>query len=191
MDPSYIKRHVTMQDVLHRYGYLQSDQSRGRIPCPLHNGHDKNFSYKDHSFRCYVCGESGTVIDFTMRLFGLPFSDACKRLDDDFRLGAENYSPDGNERSEAVKMRQAMRVAEEAERIRFVESARCELERIDACRRETLWYKPFILAGEIFWPDGYRNALAALERAGAERDERAAMEYYEACQRKAKRKEAV
>ena len=80
-----IKESVTMRDVLSVFGIYSGSQNR--IPCPLHNGKDNNFSFKGNHFKCYVCGKSGTVIDFTMEYYGLPFIDAIKRLNDDLRLG--------------------------------------------------------------------------------------------------------
>ena len=80
-----IKDAVTMPMVLSMYGY-PTPHGR-RIPCPLHNGVKPNFAYKDHFFKCYVCGETGDVISFVEKLYGLDFMDACRKLDTDFGLG--------------------------------------------------------------------------------------------------------
>ena len=60
---------------------------RGRIPCPLHNGSDRNMSLQDRFFHCFVCNESGDVIKLVMHLFDCSYQDAIKRINDDFRLG--------------------------------------------------------------------------------------------------------
>lgn len=86
-----IKSSVSMEDVLTHYGFRPSRY--GRIPCPLHNGRDKNFSYKHKNFKCYVCGKSGTVIDFVMHLFGISFTQAVERINEDFRLGLSMEKP--------------------------------------------------------------------------------------------------
>lgn len=65
----------------------------GRIPCPLHNGHDRNFLYSDRHFKCVVCGKSGSVVDFVMVLFDLTFQQAVARLDSDFGLGLADRKP--------------------------------------------------------------------------------------------------
>ena len=92
-----------MQDVLERYGFKTSP--RGRIPCPLHNGKDANFSYKRDYFHCFVCGAGGSVIDFVMLLFDITFPQAIVRLSTDFNLGLSNDTPTPQERSELIKAR--------------------------------------------------------------------------------------
>ena len=190
MDASYIKQSVTMRDALARYGQIDTGREQGRIPCPLHNGHDKNFAYKARSFKCFVCGESGSVIDFTMKLLGLSFSDACKRLNADFGLGLDDEPPSKESRAEALKMREARRAAEERERRRFIEETRREMEAIEAARREKERMEPFILAGEIFWPPGYGEASRKLDYLEYLRDEKVAAQYYAACEADWERKEA-
>ena len=97
-----IKDRVTMGDVLSHFGI--TNKERGRIPCPLHNGHDNNFSFKPTHFHCFVCGASGTVIDFTMAYFGIPFSEAVKRLNSEFSLGLPiDREPTREERERAVQ----------------------------------------------------------------------------------------
>lgn len=86
-----VKDAVSMPDALSFYGFKTNRY--GRMPCPLHNGRDKNFSYKQKNFKCYVCNKSGTVIDFVMELFGLNFSQAVERINSDFRLGLSNSRP--------------------------------------------------------------------------------------------------
>lgn len=102
-----IKSRVKMDDVLAVYGIPTS--RRGRIPCPLHHGEDKNFSYTDKWFKCFVCGEHGSVIDFTMKLHGIDFRQAIMRLNDDLGLGLlthqETRSP-SRERSRVLAERE-------------------------------------------------------------------------------------
>ena len=91
-----IRQSVTMPQLLHAYGYPNGRFRR--IPCPLHDGEDNNFSYKERSYRCYVCGKSGGVIDFVMDLFGLPFQDAMRRINEDCALGLDMDGPISDER---------------------------------------------------------------------------------------------
>ena len=60
---------------------------RGRIPCPLHNGCDRNMSLQDKFFHCFVCNESGDVIKLVMHLLNCSYEDAISRINNDFRLG--------------------------------------------------------------------------------------------------------
>ena len=92
-----------MEDVLQQYGFPTA--RNGRIPCPLHNGKDNNFSYKGQYFKCFVCGEGGTVIDFVMKLFGLNFRQAVLRINSDFHLCLTSSKPDRAARSAALEAR--------------------------------------------------------------------------------------
>ena len=88
MMPNYadeIKSRVTMTDILNTYGF---HLVMGRMPCPFHNGKDRNFSVmRNRAYRCFVCGESGDQITFVERYFGLDFLNAIKKINDDFGLG--------------------------------------------------------------------------------------------------------
>ena len=80
---AHIKEVLTMNDVLSFYGYIP----KKRMPCPIHGGEHPNMAVTERSFKCFVCGASGSVIDFVMALFNLNFNDALHKLDEDFRLG--------------------------------------------------------------------------------------------------------
>lgn len=77
-----IKERLTMRDVLERYGF----DTRNRIACPIHNGTDKNFDHKGHSWRCYSHCGSGDEISFVQKLYGLSFQEALRKIDEDFSL---------------------------------------------------------------------------------------------------------
>jgi hypothetical protein len=109
-----VKALVSMEDILRHYGFPTA--RRGRIPCPLHNGKDNNFSYRDGYFKCFVCGEHGSVIDFVMKLFGIDFKQAVIRIDSDFGLGLTEIRPDPGERSKILEARR--REAERAKRVK-------------------------------------------------------------------------
>ena len=76
-----------MPEMMGRYGF-ELDRS-GFCKCPLHG--EKTGSFKSYSgnrgFYCFGCGAHGSVIDFVMKFFGLPFGDAIKKINDDFSLG--------------------------------------------------------------------------------------------------------
>lgn len=82
-----IKIRVSMQDILHRYGY-QTNRA-GFLKCPFHSG-DNTASLKvykgDRGWHCFGCGKGGSVIDFVMEHDGLSFQDSCKRIDSHFSL---------------------------------------------------------------------------------------------------------
>ena len=76
-----------MRQVAHGYGFNVSSKTNKMI-CPFHN--DTHASMQvypgDGGYHCFTCGLGGDVIDFVMRLFGLDFMDACKKMDQDFNL---------------------------------------------------------------------------------------------------------
>lgn len=83
---SELKASITMKQVVEFYGYPVSRE--GFIVCPFHA--DTHPSCKVYpgsgGYYCFVCNEGGTVVDFTMRLFGLSALDAAKKLSKDFGL---------------------------------------------------------------------------------------------------------
>ena len=82
-----IKQSVSMIDVCERYGIGLNRAGFGK--CPFHN--ERTASFKAYSgaggFACYGCHKQGSVIDFAMEYFDIPFKDALGRLNEDFSLG--------------------------------------------------------------------------------------------------------
>ena len=76
-----------MIEMLQHYG-IETNRSNF-CRCPFHQ--EKSASFKAYpgsrGFFCYGCNESGSVIDFVMKFFGLPFGDAIKKINEDFSLG--------------------------------------------------------------------------------------------------------
>lgn len=109
-----IRDTVTMDEVLSMYA-PQVPTKNHRCPCPFHDGHDYNFSYTQHGYRCFVCGATGDVITFVKEVLGCPTRvDAMKRINYDFHLnlpiGANSTSEISTEmlkRREARKTRDA------------------------------------------------------------------------------------
>lgn len=114
-----VKSRVTMTDILNTYGF---HLVMGRMPCPFHNGQDRNFSVKNNrSYRCWVCGEHGDQITFVMRYFGLQFVDAVAKINEDFHLGLP-IGEDARRQQSEEERRKAERSQREAEeRMRKIE----------------------------------------------------------------------
>lgn len=105
-----IKQSLTMGDILR--SYVPAEPRKNRIPCPIHNGADYNFSFNDSGYHCFVCGASGDVIGFVQQYFNMSFSEAIRQLDKDFAL---NLSLDGDtshynaERAKELRIQSALR----------------------------------------------------------------------------------
>ena len=119
-----IKSMVSMPELMERYGF--SLNRSGFCKCPFHS--EKSASFKAYpgtrGFYCYGCNESGSVIDFVMKFFGLSFGDAIKKINEDFSLGLPIC--------ERISLRQR-REMERSQRERQEERNReqRELERLD------------------------------------------------------------
>ena len=98
-----IKQVITVPRMLDFYGFDTGPKKR--IACPIHNGTNQNFGYKDHYWHCFVCGAGGDVIKFVQAYFRLTFQEAIRKLNDDFRLGLPiGTAPTLRQRREAEKI---------------------------------------------------------------------------------------
>lgn len=77
--------------MLRHYGYfVPSGRREYRIPCPIHKGHDSNFSVSERAglWNCFsVCGRGGSVIDLVAELEKISVVDAAEKLSREFHLG--------------------------------------------------------------------------------------------------------
>lgn len=104
-----VKLALTAGKVAEMYGYTPN--RAGFIRCPFHGGgRERTPSLKlydgQKGFYCYSCHASGTVIDFTMKLFDIPFFEAVKKLNADFSLGLSLDKPNRIEASRILQERQ-------------------------------------------------------------------------------------
>lgn len=76
-----------MPEVAAMYGI--SVNRANKALCPFHSDSKPSMHVYPgrRGWYCFVCGQGGSVIDFTERLFGLSFRDAMAKLNADFRLG--------------------------------------------------------------------------------------------------------
>ncbi len=100
-----LKDTVNMLDVVAKYGF-SLDRNR-RMICPFHKEKTPSFQVhkNERSWKCYGCGEGGTVIDFIMKLFGISFSQAIARINYDFGLGLSAGRPSIVQRSKIATER--------------------------------------------------------------------------------------
>mgnify|MGYP000873908219 CR=1 FL=1 len=93
-----IKRQLSMDEVVRYYGFVPN--GGGYIACPYHKEKTpslKVYAEPGRGWHCYGCNEGGSVIDFVMALFNIPFTAAVVRLNADFHLGLTNDDPDPRE----------------------------------------------------------------------------------------------
>lgn len=79
-DAEKIKALNPLREKLVEYGI--NIDNRGFARCPFHSEKTASFRvYDDQSFYCFGCGAHGDVITFVMKIEGLNFPEACKKLD--------------------------------------------------------------------------------------------------------------
>ena len=120
-----VKSLVTIQDVAEHYSFHPN--RAGYICCPFHR--EKTASLKLYSDQrgwcCFGCHAGGTVIDFVMKLFDIPFRQAILRINADFALGLTWDKPDPAVRSAVLEARR--REAQRKEKLERLEEKHREL----------------------------------------------------------------
>lgn len=100
-----ISDRIKMRDVISMY-VCRVDGASGRIQCPIHNGHDKNFSYAPEVWHCWSCGAKGNVITFVAQLYGISNYEAVKKIDSDFNLNIVGKKPSMSAHRKARKRKE-------------------------------------------------------------------------------------
>ena len=81
-----IRSLVTAREAAERYGFHPNRS--GYIHCPFHSERTPSLKlFPDGGWKCFGCGAGGSVIDFVMNLFDIPFRQAVLRINADFALG--------------------------------------------------------------------------------------------------------
>lgn len=122
-----VKERVTVPEILSHYGY--SLGRNHRCPCPIHGGHDNNFSYNNAVYKCFVCNRGGDVIRLVQDIFGIDFRAALNQINTDFALGLD--APD----SSRAGLDEQIRLKREAERAQK-KALEDQLRALTAKRRE-------------------------------------------------------
>lgn len=121
-----IRSTLTMAEVADKYGL--SVNRAEFCKCPFHgNGTERTASMKiypgQRGFYCHSCHTGGSVIDFVMKFFDLPFREAVKKINADFGLGLSMEKPSREEIN-----RLAIQQAQRREEQRRKEAVKARLE---------------------------------------------------------------
>ncbi len=107
-----ITNEVLMTDVLEKYGFTLKN---GFMCCPFHS--EKTPSFKVYSegrkFKCFGCGEGGSVIDFVMKYFDLKFKESIEKINADFSLNLDFKAPSRYQQMEMAKRKVQRRIEQE------------------------------------------------------------------------------
>lgn len=102
-----VRQGVRARDAAEAYG-LEINQ-HGKARCPWHDDKRPSLSFKGNICRCFACNNGGSAIDLTAQLFGISTLEAAKKLNDDFRIGADStpgQRPVGISKAEMRRMRE-------------------------------------------------------------------------------------
>jgi len=121
-----IKSRLTMREVAEMYGFKVNGYTH-KMLCPFHSDRKPSCHVYpgNGGFYCFVCGAGTTVIDFVMRLFGMDFLDACRKLNEDFQLGIPEWNELTDEQRHSIDQYRTQR-ALEMERAQAEENALLE-----------------------------------------------------------------
>ncbi|HET6765417.1 MAG TPA: DNA primase [Longimicrobiaceae bacterium] len=91
-----IRLQADIVEIVGEHTRLKRSGRTFRGPCPLHGGEGPNFSVDPAKgfYKCFVCGEGGTVYSFLMKHLGMTYPDAIRTVAE--RVGIE--IPDPRER---------------------------------------------------------------------------------------------
>ena len=78
-----VKEAVTARQAAEAYGIPVNRNGMAR--CPFHEDHHPSMKI-DERYYCFGCHETGDVIDFTAKLFGLSLYEAARKLAADFNI---------------------------------------------------------------------------------------------------------
>ena len=80
-----IKQILRIENVIEFY---HEEPRHKKYICPFHKEENPSMAINKSKqiFKCFTCEVGGDLITFTAKLFGLSNLDACKKLNDDFRL---------------------------------------------------------------------------------------------------------
>ena len=115
-----IHEQLDVTTVLEHYGITFNN--RGFATCPFHSEDTASFKIQNRlKWHCFGCNKSGDSIDFVIEYFGITWSDAISKINDDFGLNLPI-----NRKVTLAESLQASRRQRELEQERAVKAAKNE-----------------------------------------------------------------
>lgn len=100
---SAVKARISVREAAERYG-LEVKRG-GMVCCPFHG--DRHPSMKvDERYYCFACHETGDVIDFVSKLFGIGKWEAVRKLAGDFGISDDHLPPVKRQKPPEVLLRE-------------------------------------------------------------------------------------
>lgn len=86
MTKEQIKENTDMSEVLKEYGI---SVNRGMCKCPFHDDNRPSMKVHKDGVTCFTCGETWDLFGFVMKMEGIDFKAAFKRLGGNFERGKD------------------------------------------------------------------------------------------------------
>jgi DNA primase len=101
-----VRQQADLVEIVSEHTRLKRSGRTFRGPCPLHGGDGPNFSVDPAKgyYKCFVCGEGGTVFTFLMKHLGMSYPEAIRTVAE--RVGIE--IPDERARRQEVDPNQPL-----------------------------------------------------------------------------------
>jgi DNA primase len=101
-----VRQQADLVEIVSEHTRLKRSGRTFRGPCPLHGGEGPNFSVDPAKgfYKCFVCGEGGTVYTFLMKHLGMSYPEAIRSVAE--RVGIE--IPDERERRQEADPNQPL-----------------------------------------------------------------------------------
>ena len=78
-----IRQLVTPLELVERLGI---EPRKGRIACPFHQGQDRNLSFHEGYFKCFVCDAKGDAVKFGELYWNCNPIEAARKINEIFNL---------------------------------------------------------------------------------------------------------
>jgi DNA primase len=101
-----VRQQADLVEIVSEHTRLKRSGRTFRGPCPLHGGEGNNFSVDPSKgyYKCFVCGEGGTVFTFLMKHLGMSYPEAIRSVAE--RVGIE--IPDERARRQEIDPNQPL-----------------------------------------------------------------------------------
>ena len=96
-------RSLDMRSALEFYGV--KFQRSGAAICPFHRETDGSFRVKGKYWHCFGCSETGDLIKFVRKLYGMSYTDALDAICRDFGISARTPTRADQERLDLLRLK--------------------------------------------------------------------------------------
>jgi len=171
-----LKARIDLADLIASYGIdVRTAGSSKKACCPFHHEKTPSFSINEAKgfYHCFGCGESGDAIRFVMKMEGLSFVEAVKKLADQCGMTIEEKEdPEAEKRARLLKLlaeiaqfyHRCLLKAKEGELARSYLKSRQLTD--DVVETYLIGYAPNGIANIHKWAEKYGYTDAELEAAG-------------------------